>query len=68
MKIDRVWKSWNTWSDYTISVLYNSGTVKKYHSDDKGNVILPSSVTDFMSKAFQYSIRQGERLYKLSHD
>lgn len=66
--IIKAWKTWNNWKDYTISVLYSTGTIKRYQSDNKGNCNIPKTVNDFMSKSYRYTIRQGETMYKLNND
>ena len=66
--IIKAWKTWNNWKDYTISVLYSSGTIKHYKSDNNGNCKLPNTISNFIKHSYQYTIRQGETMYKLNND
>lgn len=66
--IIKVWKTIDTWKDYTISVLYLSGKIKRYKSDCNGDISIPNTVKRFMSSCYRYTIRPGETMYKPYHD
>ena len=66
--IIKVWKTWKTWKDYTISVLYDTGTIKRYQSDNNGDCNIPNTIKRFIDKSYRYTIRQGETIYKLDND
>ena len=66
--IIKAWKTMLTWKDYTISILYNTGTIRCYHSDSKGNITLPGSVKRFIKQCYSYTVKPGETMYKPNHD
>ena len=66
--IVKVWKTWETWKDYTITILYSTGTIKRYQSDEKGDCNIPNTIKKFIKQSYSYSIRQGETIYKLNNN
>jgi hypothetical protein len=66
--IIKAWKTMLTWKDYTISVLYDTGTIRRYHSDNTGEIVLPDSVIRFIKRCYSYTAQPGETMYKQNHD